>query len=100
MDPSEVVRDQLYYLGTYLKDDKYEPTTGTCTLLTRRFYVTRSPKGNLRLHRKTEAVEFPSEDAMVEAIEDGGWIELPEEADGNPSYVPEEFRDVRKHSFA
>lgn len=81
---SETLLDETWYLPTYLanKDDP------GATLLTRRYRVWRSPKGNVKADVKTDALEFASADAMADAIEEGGWQELPHAADGNPRYFP------------
>lgn len=83
------VQRQRYYLGTYLQDRDDE----WVTLLIRDFSI-RVGKGKLYRYVTTDALRFPNAEAMVEAIESGGWKELPPEADGNPRYVPNEFRDT------
>jgi hypothetical protein len=91
MPKSEVVKTGWFYLPTFLKDGKYEPKTGTCTLLVRRFELRRGPSGRERVNGHTDALSFPDEDAMVAWIDEHDATELPQEAEGNPRYVPEGF---------
>lgn len=92
-----VVNEGTGYLGTFLRGDygdAYRPPeeqSPKCTLLVRRYRLTRGKGGELRLRIDTDAVVFEDEDAMAARIEDVGWFELPEDADGDPSYVPPEF---------
>ena len=88
----KVVRSGWFYLGTYLKDDKYEPKTGTCTLLVRHFELRAYPAGRTRLFRHTDALKFATEDEMVAWIEEHDAEELPPEADGNPQHIPDAYR--------
>ena len=81
---SETLLDETWYLSTYLAN-KDDPGV---TLLTRRYVVRRTPKGNVKVDAHTDALEFASADAMADAIEEGGWQELPEAADGQPRYIP------------
>lgn len=87
---SEIVLDQTWYLPTYLAN-KEDPGV---TLLTRRYEIRRTPKGNYRLHIETAAPEFESSEAMASAIMTAGWRELPKEADGYPRYVPSEISEA------
>lgn len=94
---SEVVERQTWYLPTYLAN-KHDAGV---TLLTKQYEIRRTPKGNVRLQVKTAAPDFPSVDEMVAAITDGGWRELPAEADGVPRYVPDEIAAaVERHRAA
>ncbi len=79
------------YLPTFLKDDKYEPKTGVCTLILRRFSVKRKRNGLTSVEVKTDALDFSNEDAMVEWIEENEAFELPPEAESDPRFIPREL---------
>lgn len=85
---TEVVKERTYYAPVFFKD-----RDGRCSLLTRHFEWRQGKK--LRLYASGySTVEFANEEALgvsMLALE-GDWAELPAEADGNPRYVPEEFR--------
>jgi hypothetical protein len=96
---TEIVKEGWFYLDTYFQGDygdahrKPELRDPKCTLLVRRVQLRRGPSGRTRTVIDTDAMEFPDEAAMVAWIESSGAEELPPEADGNPQYVPEEFRE-------
>lgn len=83
---TEIVKERTYYSPTFFKDDD-----GKCTLLTRHYQWRQGKR--LRLHATSDAVVFPTEQALATSLLGlPKWRELPEEADGNPQFVPEEFR--------
>jgi hypothetical protein len=93
---SKTLKEQTYYDGTYFAEK--QPGDTRCTLLTRHYHKYEIPSGRTVTAVKTDSVTYATPEDMAYAIEHGGWIELPKEADGNPMYVPEEFRadTVRK----
>jgi hypothetical protein len=86
---STVVLDKTYYAPVFFRDNPLSWTPERCTLLIRRYLVTQGPKQR-RLKIDTDAKVWPDEDAMVADLLRLDWAELPEEADGNPRYVPDE----------
>lgn len=82
----------LYYLPTFFKEK--DPNDTTCTLFVRKYkqYITKSGKDALAY--ALDVIQYPSEEAMAEDIKAKEMKELPEEADGNPSYVPEHLKTV------
>lgn len=89
---STIEREGWFYLPTFLRDDKYDHSPGTCTLIVRHAELRRTYTGNLRVALETDALDFPDDDAMYAWIERHDAEALPTEAEGNPRYVPEDFR--------
>lgn len=87
-----VVAHGLYYLPTYLIDDKWTTSTGECSLFVREFELVESAKG-LKVRVRSDVLSFPDDDAMTEAIEAHGMVELPAEAETDQLFIPEELRD-------
>ena len=93
MAKSELVREGIGYLPTYFKGGHGEDPEAA-TLLFRRFRLTRGPSGRLHGHSKTDGITFANAAEMADWIEENDAFELPEEADGNPRYLPPEFDPV------
>lgn len=100
---SELVKEGTYYGPVFFQEpedsgrvDIYgNSKAGACTLLLKHYRLTRTARGHLRLNQRSEGVDFPDEGAMQDAIEEGGWIGLPAEAQEGgrfARYVPEEFQ--------
>jgi hypothetical protein len=86
---STVVLDKTYYAPVFFRDGRYSKTPDRVTLLIRRYRVTQGAKRR-RLGIKSDAKIWPNEDAMAADLLQLDWTELPDEADGNPRYVPDE----------
>jgi hypothetical protein len=87
-----ILKDGWFYLPTFLKNGKYYPDPETCTLLVRRVQLRRGPSGRLRTVLALDAPRFPNEDEMARWIREHHAEELPPEADGDPRFIPEEYR--------
>jgi hypothetical protein len=86
-----VLREGWFYLPTFLiaKDDRHDKLS----LFVKQVRGQRGVKaGHVRTLVKFDVLFFPDEDAMLEWITEHDAEELPEEADGNPRYVPEGWR--------
>jgi hypothetical protein len=90
---STLILDKTYYAPVFFRDNRLSRTPDRVTLLIRRYRVTQGPKQR-RLKIDTDAKVWPNEDAMVADLERLDWTELPDEADGNPRYVPDEVAAV------
>jgi hypothetical protein len=82
----------LYYLPRFLIDNRWEKSTGECTLFVRQFDLAEGAKG-LSIRIRSDVLTFPDEDEMVAAIAQHHMVELPAEAEGNRMFLPEELRD-------
>jgi hypothetical protein len=87
---TEILREQLYHLPTYLIDDRGSRPTGEISLFVRRLRLVQTPKAT-KIKAASDVWFFPDEDAMVAAIERYGLMELPAAADGDLTYVPGDF---------
>lgn len=81
-------KEQLYYDGTYLASKGDDPR---CTLLTRHYRKYATPSKNTVTLITPDAKEYPDEATMVADIKAKSMLELPEEADGKPLYIPAGF---------
>lgn len=90
----ELVLDRTYYAPVFFREARGSQTPDRVTLLIRRYCVTQGPKGRRRLKIDTDAKVWPSEDAMASDLLRLDWTELPDEADSNPRYVPDEVAAV------
>lgn len=103
MPKSTLLMQGRFYLPTFFQGDygdasrRPEERSSKCVLLIRDIRLWRTPKGKRRLDIKTAGLEFPDEQAMNAAIEEQGMEPLPPEADGNPRYLPVEYRAL-EHS--
>jgi hypothetical protein len=88
---STVVLDKTFYAPVFFREWRYSESPDRVTLLIRRYRVTQGPKRR-RLAIDSDAKVWPNEAAMVSDLEHLDWEELPDEADGNPRYVPETLR--------
>lgn len=98
MTRSTVHLEQTYYLPTCIVDSPRheEPDPdGEHTLFLRHFTLVETPRGKQKLRVELDVEFFPNAKAMGDAIDERGLVELPQEADGDPLYVPEELRDDR-----
>lgn len=90
---STVILDKTYHAPVFFREARYSTTPKRVTLLIRRYRVTQGPKRrNLKID--TDAKVWPDEDAMASDLLRLDWEELPDEADGNPRYVPAEVARV------
>ena len=87
---SKTIKEQTYYESTYFSEK--DPNDDRCTLMTRHYSMYSTPGGNVLTSVHMDATEYPNEDAMVEDIKARGMQELSNEADGNPQYVPAEYK--------
>lgn len=87
---TEILREQLYHLPLFLIDNKWSKSTGECSLFVRRLRLVQTPK-TTKIKAANNVWTFPDEDAMLAAIERYGLIELPEQADGDLTFVPGDF---------
>jgi len=87
---SETLREGIGYLPTYFRGGRGE-NPDSATLLFRRFALTRGPSGKLHGHVKSDGITFATADEMVDWIVENDAFELPDEADGNPRYLPPAF---------
>jgi hypothetical protein len=94
---SEILREQWYHASVFFRDKPERG--GKITLLVRRFRLVRGPK-TVRIQRHSDAFEFESEEEMVAAIEEHPMLELPDEADGNPTWIPPDFEEARALALA
>jgi len=85
---SKVIYDKFWYHDTTLVDK-----SGKVTLLGHR-YVIRSGK-TVTLTNKIEAFEFDDSQSMVETILRKRHRKLPDEADGQPQYVPKRLLTLK-----
>jgi len=60
--------------------------------MTTRYRLYKLPSGKTQTTIYHDAVDLPDEDSMVNFIQSQNLEELSEESDGNPRYVPEEFK--------
>lgn len=85
---SEIVKDKMFYLPTLIQDSE----DGPFSVFVRRYIARRGPKsGKVRVSIESDVWRFEDPTALAKGVE--GLTELPEEADGNPRFVPDEFRD-------
>lgn len=93
---SRVLREAVYYLPTYLIDDKPPNPTGECSLFVRRYRMIELASGKRKLAVLRDVLTFSDADAMVAVIEGHALKELPGEADAQPLFVPVEFRRFKR----
>jgi hypothetical protein len=86
---SKTLKEQTYYIDTYLAEK--EPDDTRCTLFIRHFRKYQTPSGRTVTAIKLDVVTYATPEDMADVIKHGKWLELPKEADGNPMYVPEDF---------
>ena len=86
----EILREQLYHLPLFLIDNKWKNSTGECSLFVRRLRLVQTPKRTW-IKCANDVWAFPDEDSMLTAIERYGLIELPEQANGDLTFVPGDF---------
>lgn len=86
---STVVLDKTFYAPVFFREWRFSESPDRVTLLIRRYRVTQGPKRR-RLAIDSDAKVWPNEAAMVFDLEHLDWEELPDEADGNPRFVPKQ----------
>lgn len=86
---SNLILDETYYSPVFFRDNPRSDNPERCTLLIRRYRVRQGSKRPW-LNIKSDAKVWSNEDAMGADLLQLDWKELPEEADGNPRYVPDE----------
>ena len=91
---SVLLAEQRFYDDTYLIGDD----TGSVMVFILDAALVRGPSGRERLRTDRDVLELPSVDAMVAAIQEGGWVEAP--LDGNPRWRPEVAQLDWVHPFA
>ena len=89
---TEILKNGYFYLGTYLTGGRHEKNPDAASLFVKHAQLRRAPSGKCSSVIVNDAIVFSNEGEMVAWIEDHGAEELPDEADGNPRYVPEAFR--------
>lgn len=90
MRKTTILYDKIWYLPTSLVDK----TTGRVTLIVHRYQLRQGPK-NINISNKLDAIEFANEKEMAETIQHKRYVALPEEADGNPQYIPNRIKTLR-----
>jgi hypothetical protein len=85
-----LLAERRFYDDTYLVDD----TTGEAVLFICDGVVIRGPSGRVMVRSNRDAITFPSVDALVEAVTEGGWKEAP--MDGEPQWKPTREQIVGK----
>ena len=90
MSKTTVLYDKFWYLPTSLvaKDGK--------VTLIGHHYQLRQGSVNVNISNKLDALEFESEKDMVETINRKRFRALPDEADGNPQYIPQRIKTLHK----
>lgn len=86
---SALIAEEIWYLPTYIRDDKWVSSTGECSLFVRRFRLVETPSGVQKMRVASDVLTFEGDGAMVGAIEEHGWQELPVEAERDLLYVPD-----------
>lgn len=86
---SKIIYDKFWYYPTSLVDKN-----GKVTLLGHHYTMRQGQ--NITLTNKIDALEFDNEKAMVEFIRRKRLRALPEEADGQPQYVPKRLITLKK----
>lgn len=83
-----ILKQQWFYDGTYLKDK----VTPEVTLLTRQITLYKLPSGRTVTALFRDAEAFNNDQVMAESIKSRDMQELPLEAEGKPFYVPHGFK--------
>lgn len=89
MSKSTIIYDKFWYNPTSLVDRQ-----GRVTLLGHRYILRKGI--HITLTNKIEAFDFDSTPAMVEAIQRKRMRRLPQEADGQPQYVPKRVQTLKQ----
>jgi len=83
----KIIAEKTYYSPTFLGNVRHG------FLLTRTFIISRTSK-RMILRQKRDVIEFKGRKEGLEALK--GKKKLPEEADGNPRYIPIGIRKLVK----
>ena len=82
---SKIIFEKTYYLPTFLGGLRKG------WLITRTFIISKTPK-RMFLRQEIDVIEFRGRDELMRAIK--GKKELPQEADGNRQYIPQEIKKL------
>jgi hypothetical protein len=86
----EILYEKIWYLNTYLKSK----TDESGSLITHLYVIKKTPKGYFKLDNKLDVQTFSTDEELAQYIERHDARELPDEADGNPKFVPQEVQDL------
>lgn len=88
--PVTTVKDEVFYTPTYLCENPLDaPISGKVSLFLRRLELRERQKSGPLIKSYLDVVYYPDEEAMGHAIELHGWQEMPAEAEGDLTFVPE-----------
>lgn len=87
---NKTIKEQTYYEPIYFAEKS--PSDDRCTLMTRHYRKYVVDSGKIHTTVKVDATVYDNEQEMAKAIEEGNMLELPKESDGNPLFVPADFK--------
>jgi hypothetical protein len=87
---TEILREQVYYLPTFLIDNKWAKSTGECSLFVRRLRLVQTPKST-KIKVANDVWTFADEESMADAIDRLSLVEMPKDAENDLTFVPGDF---------